>query len=83
MAEKLDILAVPDVVLRYLSGLDFGEGALAPAAKARQKIKATADLFETVLGAYYMENGFGSLCDWVGDLYTPLISSAKKAFDKW
>lgn len=83
VAEKLDILAVPDVVLRYLSKKDFGEGVSAPASKAKPQVKATADLFETVLGAYSFENGFDSLCGWVGDLYAPLISSAKKAFDRW
>ena len=83
VAEKLDILAVPDVVLKYLSGLDFGEGVSAPTTKSGHRVKATADLFETVLGAYYFENGFGSLCEWVGKLYAPLITSAKQAFDKW
>ena len=83
MAEKLDILAVPDVVLKYLSRKDFGEGVSAPTVKPYTKVKATADLFETVLGAYYLERGFGALCNWVSDLYRPLISTAEAAFYKW
>jgi len=80
VAEKLDILAVPDVVLRALSRMDFGEGASASAVKSYTEVKATADLFETVLGAYYKEKGFTALCDWVADIYAPLVTVATKAF---
>ncbi|KZT72804.1 hypothetical protein DAEQUDRAFT_663461 [Daedalea quercina L-15889] len=83
VAEKLDILAVPDMVLKYLSKKDFGEGASAPTFKPYTEVKATADLFETVLGAYYLERGFGALCNWVIGIYRPLIYVAEAAFYKW
>lgn len=82
MAEKLDIFAVNDSVLKALTAKTFGEGAKAP-SKSRPQIKATADLFETVIGAYYLESGFESLCDWVDELYKPLVAAAKKCYLEW
>ncbi|KAI0348540.1 ribonuclease III [Trametopsis cervina] len=79
LAEKLDILAVSRKVLDALTRRTFGEGSSAP-SKSRGQIKATADLFETVIGAYYMEQGFERLCQWVAELYAPLISVGKRAF---
>ncbi|KAI0963697.1 hypothetical protein AcW1_000704 [Taiwanofungus camphoratus] len=76
----MDILAVSSSVLEALTIRTFGEGTSAP-SKSKPQIKATADLFETVIGAYYMDHGFESLCSWVRGVYTPLIVAAKKAFD--
>lgn len=78
----MDILAVSSSVLEALTIRTFGEGTSAP-SKSKPQIKATADLFETVIGAYYMDHGFESLCSWVRGVYTPLIVAAKKAFDDW
>ncbi|KAH9950427.1 hypothetical protein B0H21DRAFT_723340 [Amylocystis lapponica] len=75
LAEKLDILAVSGTVLRALTIRTFGE--------VRPQVKATADLFETVIGAYYLEVGFEPLCDWVREIYTPLIKVAENSFLKW
>ncbi|KZT06008.1 ribonuclease III [Laetiporus sulphureus 93-53] len=80
IAEKLDILAVSSTVLHALTDRDFGEGAAASTSKSKPKIKATADLFETVIGAYYLEKGFEALCAWVQEIYEPLIKVARKAF---
>ncbi|KAL6309881.1 ribonuclease III domain-containing protein [Sparassis latifolia] len=82
LAERLDILAVNSSVLEALTYRTFGEGTSAP-SKSRTQIKATADLFETLIGAYYLDRGFEALCDWVRDLYTPLIVTAKETFYKW
>ena len=70
--------AVPQRVLDALSRRTFGDGVKVP-SKSPQEIKATADLFETVIGAYYLESGFEKLCDWVNELYTPLIFVAREA----
>lgn len=43
-------------------------------------MKATGDLFETVIGAYYLERGFESLSEWVGELFAPLIATAREAY---
>lgn len=82
LAEKLDILAVSDFVLKALTLRTFGEGTPAR-LKNRPEIKATADLFETVVAAYYIDRGFEALCDWVRDIYTPLIEAANAAFRAW
>ena len=79
LAEKFDILAVSRVVLDALTVRTFGEGSSAP-EKSRQQIKATGDLFETVIGAYYLERGFESLSKWVGELYAPLIETAEQVY---
>ncbi|EMD42138.1 hypothetical protein CERSUDRAFT_110683 [Gelatoporia subvermispora B] len=79
LAEKLDILAVSDAVLKALTMRTFGEGTLSR-AKNKPEIKATADLFETVIAAYYVDRGFEALCEWVSDIYTPLIRAASTAF---
>ncbi|TCD69903.1 hypothetical protein EIP91_005727 [Steccherinum ochraceum] len=79
LAEKLDILAVSSVVLNALTQRTFGEGSKVH-PKQRPQVKATADLFETVIGAYYLECGFESLCNWVTELYEPLITAGKKVF---
>ncbi|KAI0695141.1 ribonuclease III domain-containing protein [Cytidiella melzeri] len=79
LAEKLDILGVSRNVLDALTRRTFGEGSSAP-LKTRSEIKATGDLFETVIGAYYLEHGFERLCEWVAELYAPLITTAQKAY---
>ncbi|KAH8099409.1 ribonuclease III domain-containing protein [Cristinia sonorae] len=79
LAEKLDVLAVSSTVLRALTAKTFGEGSAAP-SKLRPQVKRTADLFETVIAAYYMESGFEPLNDWVADLYAPLIAAARKTY---
>lgn len=80
LAEKLDVFAVSGIVLNALTAKTFGEGSLAH-RKIRAEVKRTADLFETVIGAYYLESGFESLNEWVADLYAPLIAAARTAFD--
>ncbi|KAI0094803.1 hypothetical protein BDY19DRAFT_914696 [Irpex rosettiformis] len=79
LAEKFDILAVSRKVLDALTVRTFGLGSNAP-EKTKGEIKATGDLFETVIGAYYLEHGFECLSQWVGELYAPLIATAKQAF---
>ncbi|KAJ3552250.1 hypothetical protein NM688_g4249 [Phlebia brevispora] len=79
LAEKLDIFAVNDQVLKALTAKTFGEGANAP-AKSRPQVKATADLFETVIGMYFLDCGFKKLCRWVDELYSPLITIAEQAY---
>lgn len=83
LAEKLDILAVSSSVLRALTIRNFGEAAAAPILKTKPEIKATADLFETVIGAYYLERGFEALCEWVKEIYRPLIIVAQKTYIEW
>ncbi|KAI0328482.1 ribonuclease III [Cubamyces sp. BRFM 1775] len=79
LAEKLDIMAVSSTVLKALTRKTFGEGAAAP-VKSRPQIKATADLFETVIGAYYLDHGFEPLYEWVKEIYEPLINAAVYTF---
>ncbi|OCH96060.1 ribonuclease III [Obba rivulosa] len=79
LAEKLDILAVSDSVLKALTLRTFGEGNPAR-LKNKPETKATADLFETIIAAYYLDRGFEALCEWVNDIYTPLIDAANAAF---
>lgn len=83
LAEKLDILAVSDLVLKKLTAETFGEGTSAGFKTARL-VKTTADLFEAAIGSYYLEKGFESLCEWVDDLYRPLILAARRSYhDKY
>ncbi|OBZ78605.1 Ribonuclease 3 [Grifola frondosa] len=77
LAKKLDILAVSSPVLKALTRKSFGEGEY---AQGSFRIKDTADLFETVVGAYYLECGFEALYDWMKDIYKPLIAVAKQKF---
>lgn len=79
LAQKLDILAVSDTVLRALTRNTFGESTAAP-AKSKSEVKATADLFETVIGAYYLDHGFEALYEWVKEIYDPLIKVTAKTF---
>ena len=79
LAEKLDIMAVSSAVMARLTKRTFGEGKLAP-NKSRPQIKATADLFETVIGAYYLDYGFEALCEWVEEVYTPLVKTVADTF---
>ncbi|PCH33729.1 hypothetical protein WOLCODRAFT_135284 [Wolfiporia cocos MD-104 SS10] len=83
LAQKLDILGVNEPVMQALTVRTFGEGAAAPVFRTKVEWKPTADFFETVIGAYYMQSGFEALCNWVIDLYRPLIAVAKRAFDDW
>ena len=82
LAEKLDILAVGDKVLKTLTSKTFGEGVNAP-YKSKPQIKATADLFETVIGLYYLDHGFEALCKWVDELYQPLVSVSANEYLRW
>ncbi|KIP11402.1 hypothetical protein PHLGIDRAFT_473725 [Phlebiopsis gigantea 11061_1 CR5-6] len=79
LAEKLDIFAVSDYVLKALTARTFGEGTSAP-EKTKGHVKATADLFETVIGSYYLECGYQALCSWVDDLYFPLVAAGRRAY---
>ena len=79
LAEKLDVLAVSSQVLQALTARTFGDGSLAP-HKHVHGIKVTADLFETILGAYYLECGLEALYAWVVDLYRPLLHVGTQAF---
>lgn len=82
LAEKLDIFAVSDKVLHSLTSKTFGEGSHAP-MKTRPQIKATADLFETVIGLYHLDHGFEALCKWVNELYQPLVEVAAAECFRW
>lgn len=42
--------------------------------------KIAADAFETCIAAYYLENGFVSLCSWVAIFFKPLFHAAQKAY---
>lgn len=44
------------------------------------KSKVAADAFETLIAAYYFENGFNALCTWVASILKPLIVVAQKAY---
>lgn len=44
--------------------------------------KVAADAFETLMAAYYLENGFVALCTWVSTALGPLIIIAGKASDE-
>ncbi|KAI0698419.1 ribonuclease III [Cerioporus squamosus] len=79
LAEKLDIMAVSDRVLQALTQRTFGEGALAP-SKTKPQVKTTADMFETIIGAYYFDNGFEALYHWVLEIYAPLIKVVAETF---
>ncbi|KAI0669788.1 hypothetical protein C8Q78DRAFT_1037827 [Trametes maxima] len=79
LAEKLDIMAVSNPVLKALTRKTFGEG-VSTTSKTKPQIKATADLFETVIGAYYLDHGFEMLYQWVRGIYTPLIKAAADTF---
>jgi dsRNA-specific ribonuclease len=53
-----------------------------PRAKADAFDKVAADAFETLIAAYYFEQGFRAVCDWVSDTLQPLIIVARKAYDE-
>ena len=48
--------------------------------KSRRQVKATADLFETIIAVYFHEKGFEALCGWVAPLYSRLIRAGKDAY---
>lgn len=75
----MDIFAVSHHVLQMLSARTFGEGVNAP-SKSWTETKITADLFEVVICAFYMQSGFEALCDWVAELYMPIIRVAYEAY---
>ncbi|KAI0788507.1 hypothetical protein C8Q75DRAFT_768731 [Abortiporus biennis] len=79
LAEKLDILAVSDTIMRALTRRKFGEGIF-EASKIKRTAKPIADLFEVIIAAYYFERGFEPLNAWVNELYRPLIDIAHRAF---
>ena len=72
-------MAVSNTIMQALTMRTFGLGRLAP-CKSRPAIKATADLFETVIGAYYLECGFEALYAWVEEMYTPLVKVVADTF---
>ncbi|KAI0695142.1 hypothetical protein BC835DRAFT_1544575 [Cytidiella melzeri] len=45
--------------------------------------KSIGDVFETMIGAFYTEKGFGALHDWVKRSFEPIIEAAAAAFDHW
>lgn len=79
LAEKLDILAVSSKVLQALTARTFGQGTKA-AYKSWTQVKATADLFETIIGTYFNDAGFEALYHWSSGLYKKLILAGKKAY---
>lgn len=81
IAEKFDILAVSSFVLKRLTNKTFGESAL-NIIKNKAEIKTTADLFETIIAAYFLDSGFEALCAWARGIYTPLIEAAVQTFEK-
>ena len=83
LAQKLDILAVSQPVMRALTARTFGEAYKQPLSYNRDIIKITADLFETLIAAYYLERGYEGLLVWVEGLYKPLIFAAADAFYDW
>jgi dsRNA-specific ribonuclease len=44
--------------------------------------KVAADAFETLIAAYYFEQGFQAVCAWVSDALKPLIIVARNAYDE-
>jgi len=44
--------------------------------------KVAADAFETLMAAYYFEQGFQAVCTWVSNTLNPLIIVARKAYDE-
>lgn len=80
LAEKLDVFAVSGPVLNALTERTTGKGVRVP-RKSRAQIKATADLFETVIAAYVMETRFEDLRRWVEGFYGPLISAGKRVYE--
>lgn len=81
IAESLDILAVSKLALEKLSGRNFGEGP--SMLKSWSDIKITADFFETMIAAYYLETDYNHLYDWVKKIWIPLIHTAAQAFEKF
>ncbi|EKM61128.1 uncharacterized protein PHACADRAFT_204281 [Phanerochaete carnosa HHB-10118-sp] len=79
LAEKLDILAVSGRALQSLTARTFGEGTMT-SFKSWGQVKATADLFETIIGTYFNEAGFEALCEWSAELYQRLIVAGKNAY---
>lgn len=44
--------------------------------------KVAADAFETLIAAYYFEQGFQAVCAWVSEALGPLILVARSAYDQ-
>lgn len=79
LARKVDIMGVSKSVLTALTERTFGDGE-AVLRGSKLQVKATADLFETVIGAYYLESGFEALSDWVAEMWKPLIQATRTLF---
>lgn len=69
--------------MRALTARTFGEAYNGPLSRDKKAIKITADLFETLIAAYYMECGYECLFSWVEVLYRPLIFAAYDASKAW
>lgn len=80
ISEKMEFYCVSSMVLQGLTRRTFGEGTLAP-LKSKGQVKLTADLFETIVAAYYWDSGFEALAKWVGETYRPLIRAAADGYD--
>ena len=68
------------MVLQRLTKRTFGEGILAP-TKSKCQVKMTADLFETIVAAYYWDSGFEAVARWVSETYQALIKAAAEEYD--
>ncbi|PIL31847.1 hypothetical protein GSI_06551 [Ganoderma sinense ZZ0214-1] len=82
ISEKMEFYCVSGMVLQGLTRRTFGEGTLAP-LKSKGQVKLTADLFETIVAAYYWDSGFEALARWVGETYRPLIKAAADEYDNY
>ncbi|CAL1695592.1 unnamed protein product [Somion occarium] len=78
LAETLDIYTFSPDVLYALDRRTFGTGGIL--YKDHSQIKHTADLFETILGAYYLQSGFEAFYSWVERTFIPLIYMAEDAY---
>ena len=58
----------------------YGEGLASFRRLQEEILKVSADLFETMIGAYYLEWGYEALLLWVQELYRPLIAVARRAY---
>ena len=75
----MEFYCVSRMVLQALTKRTFGEGVLAP-SKSKGQVKLTADLFETIVAAYYWEAGFEALFRWVKEIYEPLIRATAEEY---
>lgn len=79
LLEKLDLLAVDKTVMDALNRRTFGN-THASSSKSLKQTKSTADFFEAVMGAFYLESGFEATCEWVAKVYEPLINASSQVY---